>query len=57
MTRPERTYEPPPVLTPWPVRRIQRAGGLTAVGLFLAFLLAIPAVAGGVLLSWEVFGP
>lgn len=53
----DRIYEPPPVSTPWPLRPIRSAGGLTAVGLLLAFVLALPAVLGGVLLSWEAFGP
>jgi hypothetical protein len=52
-----RTYEPAPLEPPWPTRPIARAGGLTPVGLALAFLLALPVVAGGILLAWEVAGP
>lgn len=51
-----RTYEPAPVRTPWPSRPIRGAGGLTPVGVALAFLLAIPVVGGGVLLAWLVAG-
>lgn len=53
----DRLYEPPQTVTPWPLRPIHKAGGLTPVGVFSAFLLALPVVLGGVLLAWEAFGP
>lgn len=52
-TRWNRLYEPPPPLvTPWLRRPLRIAGGLTPVGLAVAFLLAMPVVAGAVLLAW-----
>lgn len=53
----DRLYEPPQIVTPWPLRPIRRAGGLTAVGIAVALFLGFPVVGGGVLLAWEAFGP
>lgn len=53
----DRLYIPPPERTPWPLRPIQRAGGLTFVGIAVALLLSFPVVGAGILLAWEVFGP
>lgn len=53
----DRLYEPAPQVAPWPLRPIAKAGGLTPVGLLVAFLFAVPFVLGGVVLAWEAFGP
>lgn len=50
------TYVPPEEsrLRLLPLRPIRGAGGLTLVGLAVAFLIAVPVVAGGILLAWAV---
>lgn len=53
----DRLYEPLQAVAPWPLRPMREAGGLTPVGVFSAFLLALPVVLGGVLLAWGAFGP
>lgn len=56
ISRYDRLYEPAPQATPWPLRQLAKAGGLTPVGIFAAFLIAMPMVLGGVVLAWEAFG-